>query len=675
MNQLRCYTCLELGRKLRPLTPYAKSLFSWLCPEMFFKKKDKTDFLICWECEYMVDKIKGFQNKLKQGNQILKMSLKPLKDSPIIIVGLSTQRLTKVEIISIPPQNLPQNQQILPQDQQILPQDQQILPKNPYLTINAQNILKLSLRDMLEAPPKLQTDTEVKIEAVDVENTETEFSDEATCSNDFDELIQPTTIQQISCDPLLVPLKNQPKLWAEIEVPPLPPLKPKPIKIEKPIPIPETPPDLFPMEKIPLRGSKERVKVTVKEPSVTMNLGNIEVTLPARKNDLLTKMLQNPSKGEDLFLMKQRISLPNSTNDPNSQPEYAEDEAKVIILNDTELKESRNKRRLNPLFVASQIKCEKCILRFQSQEKLDEHNLLHDVSQGNSICGVCEQRFPNENVLNDHFRLHFIMYECMKCPYRHNNRIRLSTHIRNKHEESCFYCKKCFQNFKTHKERRMHMIKVHDQKVACKECKKTFANATRLKAHIGVVHKSKTVPCPICKKKIKNYYLKNHVKTHADQEDNFYCVDCGTFYKNKYTYEQHLKNSLKHNTLENLGIKCDHCDKLFTSREALRNHVKEIGGVKFTCDICNKDCKSKGTLAIHISTVHHKIKRKTKPKICEVCGKSFTVRKSLVEHLNLHLGVRPHVCKDCGATFIYSAALFTHRRLVHKVKKKSEMKN
>ncbi|KAJ8706545.1 hypothetical protein PYW07_012623 [Mythimna separata] len=693
MTQLRCYTCLELDRKLTPLKPYAKYLFTILCPEIFHYTRHSFEFNICWECESMANKIIQFQKKLKKGNEILKLSLKG--KAPFIIEGLSTQTTTKIEIIDIQPinlrkitlprnqpfvqltqPNLQQTQPIIQQIQPIIQQTQPIIQQTqpnipPHLIISPQNILQLSLKDMLEAPSKLHTQTEIKLEPVDEENCGNEFVDEANCSNDFDELIPPYSIQQVSRDPLLVPMENQKNLWAEIEVPPLPALKPKPVKTEIVTPIIDTLHTEPPIDQAPLRGFKEVVKVTVKDSNVTAN--------PVRKNDLLTKLLQNPSKGEDLLLTRQpRLTLPNMPKEAESttqstETNFYEDEAKVIVLTGTEMEEYRNKKRLLPLYVIAQYKCEKCIVRFKSQEKLDEHNLKHDKSQGNSVCGICEQRFADKNLLNDHYRQHFIVYECMKCSYRHSNRMLLSTHIRNKHEESCFYCKKCFQDFKTHKERRFHMIKVHDQKIACKQCKKTFANASRLKAHIGVVHNTKTVSCPICKKNVKTYYLKNHVKIHTDQGDNYYCADCGTFYKTKFTYELHLKTSLKHNTLEKLGFKCDHCNEYFPNKESLRRHIEALSGAKYTCDICKKNSKSKKTLIGHIMQVHQNIRRNRKPKICEFCGKSFTVQKSLVEHLNLHLGIRPHECKDCGATFIYSAALFTHRRLVHKVKKKSEM--
>ncbi|KAG7306576.1 hypothetical protein JYU34_007946 [Plutella xylostella] len=93
---------------------------------------------------------------------------------------------------------------------------------------------------------------------------------------------------------------------------------------------------------------------------------------------------------------------------------------------------------------------------------------------------------------------------------------------------------------------------------------------------------------------------------------------------------------------------------------------------RYECETCDQKFITIISLRRHKQNAHGGKKAAVKKHVCHVCGKEFTVRKSLEEHLNTYSGLRPFKCNVCGDTFAYSAALYTHNKLKHlKIKPES----
>ena len=84
-----------------------------------------------------------------------------------------------------------------------------------------------------------------------------------------------------------------------------------------------------------------------------------------------------------------------------------------------------------------------------------------------------------------------------------------------------------------------------------------------------------------------------------------------------------------------------------------------------TCNICNKNYQTAGSLSSHKKFAHHSDSNKTR-KLCEICSKSFSTLTSYKEHLTLHSEDRDKFqlkCPECGKWLKNKRCLKSHLML------------
>lgn len=142
--------------------------------------------------------------------------------------------------------------------------------------------------------------------------------------------------------------------------------------------------------------------------------------------------------------------------------------------------------------------------------------------------------------------------------------------------------------------------------------------------------------------------------------DEFICKICGDGLESKKALNRHL--SKQHNEEQPRNYLCHYrdCGKTFTMRDTLLKHHKNIHqGTKYPCDRCPTVLSSRMSLRRHIETCHLKIKFFS----CDNCGAKYTEQKTLKNHIQkVHLGIidKKVRCDHCAMMFPNQWSLRRH---------------
>ena len=108
---------------------------------------------------------------------------------------------------------------------------------------------------------------------------------------------------------------------------------------------------------------------------------------------------------------------------------------------------------------------------------------------------------------------------------------------------------------------------------------------------------------------------------------------------------------------------CDICGKAFANKKSIIAHKKWLHeGRRFQCAHCAKWFSSKRDVERHIKAVHLKIKDFQ----CQLCEKTFSVKQSLTNHIKaVHDNIKDFQCQQCYKTFSLKKNLTCHIKDVH----------
>ncbi|XP_037951055.1 transcription factor grauzone-like [Teleopsis dalmanni] len=216
---------------------------------------------------------------------------------------------------------------------------------------------------------------------------------------------------------------------------------------------------------------------------------------------------------------------------------------------------------------------------------------------------------------------------------------------------------------------RQHMRKVHRVKGYVLCCGKKFFKRSVLVEHIEKHVNPEQYKCNECDKVFKTKQcMRNHVllKHTPDEEKTFKCDSCPKKFAKLYLLTLHRSI---HSSQEEYTHVCEICKKCYPTASRLATHIKLThSGYGTMCDICAKVIRGRSAFAKH--QLQHT--GAVIPKVqCDKCGSWHKDKYSLQKHKRRHNEDGTlHICDICNKVAPNRSALLSHQRYVHSSERK-----
>jgi len=248
-------------------------------------------------------------------------------------------------------------------------------------------------------------------------------------------------------------------------------------------------------------------------------------------------------------------------------------------------------------------------------------------------------------------------YQCTGCKFRKRKLAAVEDHIKEVHadcpdlmirkialkakdgNEQIFACKFCDATFKKKTLLNQHNYKVHeiqlDTEYTCSQCGVSCANLPGLKAHTRA-HLAKKFLCANCN---KSFLILSQLKDHVDRavcmEETRKCQHCEKVFSTKHRLELHLR---VHNN--DKPYECNICKKAFTQTRSLKEHLLTHKSERqFKCQFCDKKFVQKNHLKYHLTSQHSQNVSDLTKHTCQTCGKAFPFPYQLKRHEKIHVNI------------------------------------
>ncbi|CAH2251300.1 jg5982 [Pararge aegeria aegeria] len=248
---------------------------------------------------------------------------------------------------------------------------------------------------------------------------------------------------------------------------------------------------------------------------------------------------------------------------------------------------------------------------------------------GKAVCNHCDKKFISGRGIRDHLQTH-------------NN--------------DCPYCELHFRHALTHTQFSLHKLQVHnvDDRLCCDACDAKFNSKRAFARHKDAFHMlGKKYFCQKCDYETYNANsLYRHRFMHKT-EKNFHC-DCN---------RKQLRIIQPSNCRrEGDKLICNHCDKIYKSRQGVRNHLRTNHIYRYDCPHCELHFADTSPLIIHKLEVHNVDDRIR----CDACDGKFNSRRAFDNHkLVFHMLGKKYFCNLCPYE-TYNKDCLSRHRVKHK---------
>ncbi|XP_071533178.1 uncharacterized protein [Panulirus ornatus] len=328
------------------------------------------------------------------------------------------------------------------------------------------------------------------------------------------------------------------------------------------------------------------------------------------------------------------------------------------------------------------IGCDFCPEIYDNIYALEEHLWLH-MDEKTFECTDCKIKFGMGSNLREHYKSHFFK-EARPCPVC--KREFKSIGFFNEHVEKCqkhWKCEHCGLECDTQEYYRKHQRSEHGSenvvRYQCTLCEKSFVERHRFDDHMITHSSEKAFTCHICEKQFKRQRpLKDHlIRAHSNGRP--VCSYCRKVFPTQQELDLHKRKHRKE-------FPCTSCGHIYTSREALSNHLMvhhsesshscHICGQSFVkqvnlkahiithssntpnichADGCHKMFRSEALLRNHVARRHHELQY-----VCPICDRKFGLEFDQIRHMATHSNTVALPCAECGRTFRSEAQLERH---------------
>uniref|UniRef100_A0A672FML1 C2H2-type domain-containing protein n=1 Tax=Salarias fasciatus TaxID=181472 RepID=A0A672FML1_SALFA len=324
----------------------------------------------------------------------------------------------------------------------------------------------------------------------------------------------------------------------------------------------------------------------------------------------------------------------------------------------------------------SRIRCEDCGFMADGVSGLNVHiSMKHPSKERHFHCLVCGKSFYTESNLHQHLTsaAHLrneqnsveelpeggASFKCVKCTERFASEQELFVHIKEKHEELLREVNK----YVLEDTEQINREREENQGSVCKYCGKVCksSNSMAFLAHIRTHTGSKPFMCKICNFATAQLGdARNHVKRHLGMRE-YKCDICGWAFVMKKHLSTHLLGKHGVGQRKERKFECELCDRSFSEKWALNNHMKLHSGEKpYKC--AWPSCHY-AFLNLSAMKDHYRTHTGEKSYLCDLCGFAGGTRHALTKHRRQHTGERPFKCKLCNFASTTQSHLSRHKRV------------
>uniref|UniRef100_A0A1Q3F0V0 Putative c2h2-type zn-finger protein n=1 Tax=Culex tarsalis TaxID=7177 RepID=A0A1Q3F0V0_CULTA len=244
--------------------------------------------------------------------------------------------------------------------------------------------------------------------------------------------------------------------------------------------------------------------------------------------------------------------------------------------------------------------------------------------------------------------------KCKVCSKVFEDISELSAHMKDEHR--LYLCKKCCELCKSEHSLAYHAIKHKEKAVStCSGCEKQFATVHTMQRHQrdgfcpGKASKPDTsLRCEPCNKTFDTLgAFQYHKKKHSART---VCAGCQKKFATPSSLRVHTKSGVCWGLEDDqpstsdvgLVLKCNICDLLFETEQALNDHRLKHA-TPIVCPGCDKTFASKLSLGCHLrkekcpaGEAKMKVAKEDvgPPFFCDKCGKQFSKQANLQVHVN-----------------------------------------